>query len=304
VYVDEFEEVTGPAVDVPDSVREVFELIFTPSIVQYIVDETNKYAQSVMGDDEYWKWDKVGMDDVYAYFGIMIMMGLVQLPALHDYWSKNPLFYCPAIAERMPRDRFLQIHKFLHFADNDHIVQMDQPGHDRLSKVRPILDKIDERFMNIYHPHKECAIDEAMVPYKGRSVLKQYMPMKPVRRGLKVWMRADSQNGFVSQFQVYVGKEVSSSETGLGSRVVRDLTRTLVNKKFHIYCDNFFTSIPLFSELMKEGIYACGTIRANRKGFPTDLKWYVKNGFLDSLCLARYSSSNHLLYSSCICSIR
>jgi hypothetical protein len=149
----------------------------------------------------------------------------------------------------------MQIHKFLHFADNNHIVQSDQQGHDRLSKVRPILDKIDERFMIIYHPHKECAIDEVMVPYKRRSVLKQHMPKKPVRRGLKVWMRANSQNGFVSQFQVYAGKEVCSSETGLGSCVVKGLTRTLVNENYHIYCDHFFT---LFSNLLMESLCACG----------------------------------------------
>ena len=35
----------------------------------------------------------------------------------------------------------------------------------------------------------ECAIDEAMVKYKGRSSLKQYLPMKPIKRGFKVWVR-------------------------------------------------------------------------------------------------------------------
>ena len=83
---------------------------------------------------------------------------------------------------------------------------------------------IEEKFASLYNPSRENAIDEAMVPYKGRSSLKQYMPKKPVRRGLKVWMRADSNNGYVSQFQVYVGKE-TSAEIGLGARVVKDLTQ-------------------------------------------------------------------------------
>ena len=75
---------------------------------------------------------------------------------------------------------------------------------------------MEERFATLYNPSRESAIDEAMVPYKGRSTLKQYMPKKPVRRGLKVWMRADSANGYVSQFQVYVGKD-TSTEKGLGA---------------------------------------------------------------------------------------
>ena len=49
-----------------------------------------------------------------------------------------------------------------------------------------------------------------------------------------MWMRADGITGYVSQFQVYVGKEVSS-ETGLGARVVKDLTSTLVDKNYYIF---------------------------------------------------------------------
>ena len=55
------------------------------------------------------------------------------------------------------------------------------------------------------------------------------MPIKPVRRGLKVWMRADGITGYVSQFQVYIDEEVSS-ETGLEARVIKDLTSTLLGK--------------------------------------------------------------------------
>ena len=36
--------------------------------------------------------------------------------------------------------------------------------------------------------------------------------------------------------------------------------------------DSFFTSIALFKSLLNDGIYACGTIRHNRRDFPDDLK--------------------------------
>ena len=73
-----------------------------------------------------------------------------------------------------------------------------------------------------------------MIKFKGRSVMKQHVPKKPIKRGLKVWVRADSDNGFVCEYQVYCGKE-KRSETGLESRVVRDLTRTIVRKKTITY---------------------------------------------------------------------
>ena len=154
-----------------------------------------------MGVSKFENWDKVNRDDLMAYFGIMIIMGLVDRPSLHDYWKKDPIFYCPPIAERMARDRFLEIHRYLHFVDNHSITTPGEPGYDWLCKVRHILSMIHDSWL-LYNPSRECSIDEAMVPYKGRSSLKQYMPKKTVRRGLKVWMRPDAVTGYISQFQV------------------------------------------------------------------------------------------------------
>jgi len=39
-----------------------------------------------------------------------------------------------------------------------------------------------------------------------------------------------------------------------------------------IAMDNFFSSIPLFKDLLEKGIYATGTVRANRIGLPSVLK--------------------------------
>ena len=36
----------------------------------------------------------------------------------------------------------------------------------------------------------------------------QYVPKKPIKRGFKVWVRADSDNGFVCEYQVYCRKEI------------------------------------------------------------------------------------------------
>ena len=40
----------------------------------------------------------------------------------------------------------------------------------------------------------------------------------------------------------------------------------------HIFVDNYFTSAAVFRELLTDNIYACGTARRTRSGFPGDLK--------------------------------
>ena len=72
----------------------------------------------------------------------------------------------------------------------------------------------------------------------GRSSMKQYMPLKPVKRGFKVWVRADAVSGYFCDIDVYVGKpsDGTSSETGLGERVVLQLSECLRGGKYHLFC--------------------------------------------------------------------
>ena len=50
-------------------------------------------------------------------------------------------------------------------------------------------------------------MDEGLVKFNGRLSFKQYMPMKPDKFGIKVWMLADADNYYVPRFQVYLEKK-------------------------------------------------------------------------------------------------
>ena len=82
-------------------------------------------------------------------------------------------------------------------------------------------------------------------------------------------------SGYISHFQVYTGKE-SSTEKVLGARVVTDIGATIQHQNHHVYCDNLFSSLQLFTDLLSVGIYACGTIRSNCRNLLTP---YLKRGF-------------------------
>ena len=171
-----------------------------------IVDQTNLYASQVMDPSQYDKWTKLTADELWAYFGFMILMGVNQLPALADYWKLDPTYRYRPIADRITRDRFLEISRYLHFVDNTTLPPRTDPTYDKLGKIRPVLDSVTQQFLTGYNPHCEVSIDEAMIAFKGRSSMKQYVPKKPVKRGFKVWVRADAVSGYVSELDVYTGK--------------------------------------------------------------------------------------------------
>ena len=86
-------------------------------------------------------------------------MGINHLPSLDDYWFKDPhLWYAP-VADRISRDRFSEVSRYLHFVDNKTLVPRGE-GFDRLGKVRPLIDHLSTK---VYQPHCDVAIDEAMI---------------------------------------------------------------------------------------------------------------------------------------------
>ena len=278
VHVKPFRAISGPCTIIPSVVREIFMLFFTTSVLDYIVVQSNNYAQKCLGDS-YTTWQPITTDELQAYMGFMILMGLVKLPSIYDYWKKDEIFHYSPVASRISRNRFFDIHRYLHFVNNDTLAAPGSATYDKLGKIRPLINMITSHFASVYKPGRDVSIDEAMVPFKGRSSLKQYMPKKPVKRGLKVWMQADAKNGYVSDLEVYTGRKGDTVEKGLGSSVVKTLTSGLQHTYRHIYFDNFFTSIDLLVDLFKIGLYGCGTLRTNRTGFPQSLKLVAKKGF-------------------------
>ena len=124
-----------------------------------------------------------------------------------------------------------------------------QDGHDRLGNVRPLIDHLSTKFAEAYEPHCDISVDEAMIKFQGRSSLKLYMPLKPIKRGIKVWVAADSTSGYFSRFEIYTGKKYNTTEHGLGARVVKTLAADFKGKHHHVYFDNFFTSLKLLEDL-------------------------------------------------------
>ena len=119
-------------------------------------------------------------------------------------------------------------------------------NHDKLFKVHPLLEAVNKAFLDEYLPWRDISVHQAMVKFKGKLSLKQYMPMKPIKQGIKIWECCDSSNSYACNLQIYTGKQDGGNvEHVLGYRVVRELTQPFIGKNHHVYCENYFSSIDL-----------------------------------------------------------
>jgi len=260
---------------------QYFQLFFTDTVFDTILTNTNMYAKYVHErkrivnptyHDSKWTED-MAVEELKAYFGLCIVFGLNNLPRYKNYWSSNPFIGNQAVKKVLTCRRYEKITEFLHVSDRYAEPRRGSPDYDKLFKVRWLWDELDKTFKEYMSPSKEQTIDEGMVGFKGRCSFLQYMPAKPVKRGLKIWIRCDAESGYAQQMSVYLGKGGgSASPNGVYFDIVDELTKPLRGGYYNIFMDNLYTSIPLLKFLYTQNIYSCGTIRQNRKFLPPTVR--------------------------------
>ena len=184
------------------------------------------------------------------------------MPSPRDYWAAETRY--PKIADIMTRNRFEQIRRFIHCNDN---LKAPQPLTDVLYKVRLIIIHLQNVF-KLFKPKEFVCIDEQVVPFKGRSGIKQYNPNKPEKWGYILYVLCDDE-GFVYNSEVHTGKIAvcpNQPNTGASGNIVLTLLQNVKRQYGHkVFVDNWYKGIPLALNLAKEGIFANG----NNKIQPT-----------------------------------
>lgn len=242
----------------PQTPDGLFELFFDDEVMDMIVEYSMMYAGS-KGKHTF----STDANEISVFIAILLISGYSTVPRRRMYWSLDPDVRNDAIADAMTRDRFDEIMRFTHVSDNN-----DLDPTDKFSKVRPLLTKLNERFMQYFLKEKNLSIDESMIPYYGRHGAKQFIRGKPIRFGFKMWALTTAL-GYVVQFEPYQGargrQAADHSHLGMGGAVVMDLLAELQRDNgYHLTFDNLFSSLRLVDELTSIGIACTGTIRSNR----------------------------------------
>ena len=153
---------------------DYFRQLITNEMLCHVVNETIKYSVQIDPSNPM----KFSKEELEQFIGILFITSIIRMPSVRDYWDLATRY--EKIANVMPVRRFEQIKRFLHFNDNEAIPK-ECP--DRLYKIRPLIDLLKEKFRQ-FTPSEYICIDEQMVPFKGRSTLKQYNPHEAKEMGL------------------------------------------------------------------------------------------------------------------------
>lgn len=257
----------------------------TDEMLERMVLDTNKFADQIANEkiaagtfrphSRLRKWQPVDVRDMKTFWGLMIMTGQVKKAKFADNWNKNVLLATPSFGQIMSRNRLLLIKQCLHFNDNnDPGYDPTDENRDRLHKIRPLLDAINARCEQVYTPPKNLTVDESLLLYKGRLVFKQTIRTKRARSGVKLYPLC-TDTGITMAIRVYSAQNIPYEDPNAievfskTEQIVLNLVRPYLDKGYHLYTNHFYTSPNLASYLIQRNTHLCGTIRPNRKGYPT-----------------------------------
>lgn len=92
---------------------------------------------------------------------------------------------------------------------------------------------VNEKCSDVYIPEKEISVDETLMLYKGQLHIRQYLPNKQNRYGVKTFVLAESTTGY---FHKIVTNSVSNENRLIGSQFTDASDLYFSEKMFGILC--------------------------------------------------------------------
>ena len=265
--------------------REVFDLFITRSMVDTVVQSTNKRIQETINklgdaleDDDTKPFVRTtDAEEIYALFGLFYFRGLlgVNLKAVHRLFPDR--YGHPVFGGTMSRNRF----SFLsgHLCFDDPSTRRERWVTDRFAAFRNIFEEFNDNCSKHLIPSEYLSMDETLYPMRTRIAFRQYNPSKPAKYGLLFKSLNDARVSYTYRSLVYAGKPqqlpaqhyVSGNEN-----YVRGLIEAVDQKQGlqgrNLSMDRLYTSINLAQLLLQKRMTCIGTMQQNRVGIPEDLK--------------------------------
>ena len=191
-------------------------------------------------------------------------------------------------------NRVQEISSCLRFDNRDTRAERRQV--DKFAPFRELWNLFIDNCKKCYAVNSYVTTDEQLIPFRGRVPFKQYMPNKPDKYGMKLFLLCDCASGCTFNGMPYVGREGNERHVGLAEHVVKTLAEPLFNSGVNITTDNWFTNDTLAEDLLRKHITLPGTMRKNKPAVPPEFQ-AGKKRLWGRLCLD--SHNDKLLFHTC-----
>lgn len=248
---------------------DFFFMFFDREIIEHICQETQRHYKQkynrVTDPSKNSDWHEPSVAEMYRFLGLTMVMAHVRKCSLKEYWTSDPMFSTPIFHQVMQRNRYMDILKFLHFANDN-----ETNSCDNLAKIRPILDNIKDKFRKTFKPSQDVAIEDSLRMLWGKFKPKQYFSRKQFLCGRRCFVMTDLNTNIIVDIAGCTGSDAEfiNRDPRSSADVVKNLLSDHHNKNHILYLDHWYTSPTLFESLYQQGFGAVGLVRPDQNGMP------------------------------------
>lgn len=241
---------------------DCFRLFMTPEMRELIVMHTNEEISRISTNTATTK--RIDSDEeLDALIGLLIYSA-----ARKDNHLPTTLLFDPRqcgiwYRASMSVKRFEFLLRALRFDDKH-----TRNPQDKFAPISELWKMFIEQCKSHYKPGSYVTIDEQLVGFRGNCPFRMFLPNKPAKYGLKLVAMVDASTYYLLDAIPYTGKGSSPPTEPAASYFVKHLVQSIENTNRNVTFDNWFTSIPLVSDLRKKGLTVVGTIRKNKIELP------------------------------------
>jgi hypothetical protein len=283
----------GHAAKLHSDLSEYFLAQFTDEFLESIAHNINQYAtedwvchnakgyvvpcthDKVPGHPRWHRWDGPGRSsgkkpwvpvtagEVLLVIGCRIRQATKGTRTVTQDFVTSQGLQDSEITKYITRERFEDILRFLHFADNTAVV----PGStlpDPLYKIRPLLDHMNKVMPRTFQAGETIAIDESRIVMESRAgqPFMRVNPNKPIKAGMNLFAVCDSETGVLLQVIPQVTGGVQAKDAVLA--LVDGIGPALLKDRI-VLTDSLYTNTATGVALHEREIGMAGTVQMRMK---------------------------------------
>lgn len=256
---------------------EIWFNFFTPETLNEIIVHTNTKLREIRS--KYMDPTRVELRDV-DFVELRAVMGLLYYGAVFKSNTEDLRSVYATDGSGREIFRFVMSHKRLEvilycLRFDDITTRRERKESDKAAPISKVFNDVVSKFRSNYQMGALTCVDEMLCKFRGKCKFRMFMPKKPAKFGLKIMVLSDARTSYCYNAYLYTGK--GSDGAGLGdeyktlsipSKAVVRLTECIFDTNRNVTADNWFSSIPLASFLLKKGLTYVGTLKKNKAEIP------------------------------------
>ena len=195
------------------------------------------------------------VDKIENYVWFRVGLGMVRPVRIDDLWDTSSLNFNKYLANVLSRQ------------DYYHLVKYSK------GNIGGILERCSLKWAQGWVLGKAAAGDETIIPFKGKTGLRQFVPRKPHNTGLKLYCLADCVHAYTVDVYLYTGKRgiVRPATPAVGRfnpAAIVQRWGDLLPEGCALVCDSYFGTMPTAESLHDRRIPFLLLTKKKTRGIP------------------------------------